>query len=124
MFCFFFFFQQKTAYEIRISDWSSDVCSSDLLEQLLEDVVPSKDEIYGYLTKDLREDLIVPVFLGAAERGNGVFRLMKALRHETPEPAATLERLGSEARRDPLVQVFKSYHMPHTGKLSDRQSVV
>src|SRR3546814_7746843 len=31
LFCFFFF-QQKTAYEMRISDWSSDVCSSDLLE--------------------------------------------------------------------------------------------
>src|SRR3546814_3610224 len=27
----FFFFKQKTAYEVRISDWSSDVCSSDLL---------------------------------------------------------------------------------------------
>src|SRR3546814_5529425 len=32
MFLFFFFFKQKTAYEMRISDWSSDVCSSDLLE--------------------------------------------------------------------------------------------
>src|SRR3546814_8234831 len=30
-FGFFFFFKQKTAYEMRISDWSSDVCSSDLL---------------------------------------------------------------------------------------------
>src|SRR3546814_10385558 len=30
MICFFFFFKQKTAYEMRISDWSSDVCSSDL----------------------------------------------------------------------------------------------
>src|SRR3546814_5649843 len=30
MYCFFFFFKQKTAYEMRISDWSSDVCSSDL----------------------------------------------------------------------------------------------
>src|SRR3546814_4826211 len=29
----FFFFQQKTAYEMRISDWSSDVCSSDLIVQ-------------------------------------------------------------------------------------------
>src|SRR3546814_10521427 len=29
--CLFFFFKQKTAYEMRISDWSSDVCSSDLL---------------------------------------------------------------------------------------------
>src|SRR3546814_2258995 len=28
----FFFFKQKTAYEMRISDWSSDVCSSDLIE--------------------------------------------------------------------------------------------
>src|SRR3546814_4194960 len=31
MSCFVFFFKQKTAYEMRISDWSSDVCSSDLL---------------------------------------------------------------------------------------------
>src|SRR3546814_2223591 len=30
--CVFFFFKQKTAYEMRISDWSSDVCSSDLAE--------------------------------------------------------------------------------------------
>src|SRR3546814_6561886 len=30
---FFFFFKQKTAYEMRISDWSSDVCSSDLGDQ-------------------------------------------------------------------------------------------
>src|SRR3546814_2202609 len=30
----FFFFKQKTAYEMRISDWSSDVCSSDLVGQL------------------------------------------------------------------------------------------
>src|SRR3546814_2038635 len=29
----FFFFKQKTAYEMRISDWSSDVCSSDLVEK-------------------------------------------------------------------------------------------
>src|SRR3546814_1493242 len=31
MYVFVFFFKQKTAYEMRISDWSSDVCSSDLL---------------------------------------------------------------------------------------------
>src|SRR3546814_9403312 len=31
MLLFFFFFKQKTAYEMRISDWSSDVCSSDLV---------------------------------------------------------------------------------------------
>src|SRR3546814_9415582 len=32
--CLFFFFKQKTAYEMRISDWSSDVCSSDLTNKL------------------------------------------------------------------------------------------
>src|SRR3546814_3642557 len=32
--CDFFFFKQKTAYEMRISDWSSDVCSSDLRSEL------------------------------------------------------------------------------------------
>src|SRR3546814_1422080 len=32
---FFFFFKQKTAYEMRISDWSSDVCSSDLARWLV-----------------------------------------------------------------------------------------
>src|SRR3546814_1907718 len=33
--CCFFFFKQKTAYEMRISDWSSDVCSSDLTAKYL-----------------------------------------------------------------------------------------
>src|SRR3546814_17289102 len=39
---FFFFFKQKTAYELRISDWSSDVCSSDLnlFNQLIGGSVP------------------------------------------------------------------------------------
>src|SRR3546814_5666583 len=36
--CYFFFFNQKTAYEMRISDWSSDVCSSDLLFKTLAGV--------------------------------------------------------------------------------------
>src|SRR3546814_17762203 len=48
---FFFFFKQKTAYEMRISDWSSDVCSSDLptsalsengLETMFLDTVPDR----------------------------------------------------------------------------------
>src|SRR3546814_397448 len=47
---FFFFFKQKTAYELRISDWSSDVCSSDLfdLPARIADVV----QIIAYLGGD------------------------------------------------------------------------
>src|SRR3546814_1588994 len=39
---FFFFFKQKTAYEMRISDWSSDVCSSDLLAPRSDSHPPSQ----------------------------------------------------------------------------------
>src|SRR3546814_4761679 len=40
--CFvFFFFKQKTAYEMRISDWSSDVCSSDLARPARADLTPA-----------------------------------------------------------------------------------
>src|SRR3546814_3320919 len=39
----FFFVNQKTAYEMRISDWSSDVCSSDLLVPLLKRSFPALD---------------------------------------------------------------------------------
>src|SRR3546814_17232146 len=38
-----FFFKQKTAYEMRISDWSSDVCSSDLAAGVLDDEVTDLD---------------------------------------------------------------------------------
>src|SRR3546814_4678787 len=42
----FFFFKQKTAYEMRISDWSSDVCSSDLLQ--LDRPVAMETEVFAY----------------------------------------------------------------------------
>src|SRR3546814_10577984 len=37
----FFFFKQKTAYEMRISDWSSDVCSSDLTRSSMYSIIKS-----------------------------------------------------------------------------------
>jgi len=89
-----------------------------LLEQLLEDTVPSKEEIYRHLAADLQRDLIVPVLFGAAEKDHGIRRLLKALRHETPTPEQTAERLGIPESSEPVAQVFKTYHAPHTGKLS------
>src|SRR3546814_6958140 len=45
--CIFFFFKQKTAYEMRISDWSSDVCSSDLAKRWLraKEILGALDEL-------------------------------------------------------------------------------
>src|SRR3546814_4489001 len=42
---FFFFFKQKTAYEMRISDWSSDVCSSDLQRRLAGARTPDQADL-------------------------------------------------------------------------------
>lgn len=89
-----------------------------LLEKLLEDVVPGSDEIYAGLARDLQEDLIVPVFFGSAESMHGVTRLLKALRHEAPEPSTTAARMGLDAIGEPCVRVFKTLHASHTGKLS------
>jgi elongation factor G len=89
-----------------------------LLEQLLEDVQPSKEDIYQHLTQDFQKNLIVPVFVGAATQDHGVRRLWKALRHEAPGPGETAERLGIEPQGEAMAQVFKTYHLPHTGKLS------
>src|SRR3546814_4924888 len=104
----FFFFKQKTAYEMRISDWSSDVCSSDLteipadlaereaadrfhmleqladhddklLEQLLMDETPDLPTVLADLVRETRENLGVPVLFGSALNGFGVRRLLKAL---------------------------------------------
>ena len=89
----------------------------DLLEQLLEDNIPPTDEVYAHMTKDLREGHITPVLIGAAEQNAGVKRLMKALRHETPDVEETLARVDAP-EGDPVLQVFKTYHMPHAGKMS------
>lgn len=90
-----------------------------LLEQLLEDRVPAPKDIYSRLRKDLAEDLIVPVFFGSAEHGNGVLRLWKALRHEAPHHEETMTRLDVDADGGGLsATVFKTLHQSHTGKLS------
>jgi elongation factor G len=89
-----------------------------LLEKLLEEVEPSKEEIYQHLTRSMKEAQIVPVFLGSATADHGVRRLWKALRHETPAPQETAARLGIATEGEPLAHVFKTFHLPHTGKLS------
>jgi elongation factor G len=92
-----------------------------LMEQLLEDIQPPRDAVFDDLARELREGLICPVLLGSAARENGVLRLMKALRHESPGVAETARRLGAAAPangKDSLAYVFKTLHLQHGGKLS------
>ena len=90
----------------------------ELLEKLLEDVVPTSQEIYANLATDLANNLVVPVFFGSATHGNGIRRLMKALRHEAPHIAATAARLGMSDGDATQVRIFKTIHAGHAGKLS------
>jgi elongation factor G len=89
-----------------------------LMEQLLEDIQPPRDKVFDDLSRELREGLVCPVLLGAATRTNGVLRLMKALRHETPAVAETAQRLGMKARNDAIAYVMKTLHTAHGGKMS------
>ncbi len=90
-----------------------------LMEQLLEDIQPPRDAVFDDLARELREGLICPVLLGSAIRQNGVLRLLKALRHESPGVAETAKRLGaSSSNKEALAYVFKTVHLQHGGKLS------
>src|SRR5215831_1636958 len=91
---------------------------ADFDDALLEDIEPPKEEIYRHLTRTLSEVQVVPVFLGSAFADYGIRRLWKALRHETPSPQVTAQRFEIAAEGEPLAQVFKTYNLPHTGKLS------
>src|SRR3546814_11404823 len=58
----FFFFKQKTAYELRISDWSSDVCSSDLPRPRATPDIACLERLGGQIG-DLAAPIILPLDL-------------------------------------------------------------
>ncbi|MCB1510670.1 MAG: elongation factor G [Hyphomicrobiaceae bacterium] len=89
----------------------------DLMEQLLSDVTPDRAKVFADLVAEMQAGQICPVFLGSAEHGNGIARLLKALRHEAPGIAETAERLGI-ADGAAVAHVIKSIHTTHAGKIS------
>ena len=65
-----------------------------LMEELLEDIEPEKEEVFRDLTDNMQAGNIVSVLIGAAERESGVRRLLKALRHEVPGHGTAAARAG------------------------------
>ncbi|MBJ7533893.1 elongation factor G [Rhodomicrobium vannielii ATCC 17100] len=88
-----------------------------LMEQLLSDSVPSRDQIFADLVTEFKRCQICPVFFGSAEAGHGIGRLLKALRHESPFVTETAERLGFGAAKS-AAYVVKTIQTSHAGKLS------
>jgi elongation factor G len=89
-----------------------------LMEELLSDQEPAREEVFSDLQREFSEGLLVPVFLGSAERGQGITRLMKALRHDSPAVSAAARRLGIPEGADTYVQVMKTVYSERGGKLS------
>lgn len=86
-----------------------------LLEQLLEEHQPAPAEIFEQIARDVADDLVVPVFFGSAEHGNGILRLLKTLRHDAPGPDAAARRLGVGGA---AATVFRIQHLSHLGRTS------
>src|ERR1700676_3206576 len=90
----------------------------ELMEQLLEDIQPPRDKVFDDLTRELRDGLVCPVMMGTATRANGVLRLLKALRHESPGIGETAKRLGVKPGQDAVAYVLKTQNTTHGGKMS------
>jgi elongation factor G len=97
----------------RLADYDDE-----LMEELISDIEPSRDKIFEDMVKELRAGHLVPLMIGSAEHGNGVTRLLKALRHEVPGIERTRERLGLKAEGPALAHVLRTIHTAHGGKLS------
>jgi elongation factor G len=90
----------------------------ELMEQLLEDIQPPRDKVFDDLTRELRDGLVCPVLMGTATRANGVLRLLKALRHESPGIVETAKRLGVKPGNAAVGYVLKTLNTSHGGKMS------
>ena len=90
----------------------------EMMEQLLTDMEPPRDRVFTGLASELADGFITPVLFGSAEHSNGIGRLLKALRHESPGVASTAKRLGLKTSGGAVAQILKTFHTAHGGKLS------
>ena len=104
--------EQRFSMLEKLADYDDE-----LMEQLLSDEVPPRDRVFQDLIAEFKRGQICPIFFGSAEHGNGLSRLLKALRHEAPFVQETARRLGlGEAKS--TAYIMKTIHTSHAGKLS------
>src|SRR6516165_7752974 len=108
--------ERETEARFKMLEQLADY-DDELMEQLLTDVQPARVKVFADLVRDMQEGLIVPVLLGSAENGNGILRLLKALRHEAPFVERTAKRLKLENAKS-AAYVMKTLYSPHGGKMS------
>src|SRR3546814_2970838 len=107
-----FFFKQKTAYEMRISDWSSDVCSSDLSSRHSRKTVPGGSTLYcscnmihrRWANDDHNASATDLIHMQDATTSGRLRRVVPA-RSQGPEMA---EKMAPQGRRRYELRVFDS----------------
>ncbi|MGA9767222.1 MAG: elongation factor G [Rhodomicrobium sp.] len=104
--------EQRFTMLEKLADYDDE-----LMEQLLSDVMPSRSKIFDDLIVEFKRGQICPILFGSAEHGNGLGRLLKALRHEAPFVEETAKRLGLGSAKS-AAYIMKTYHTAHAGKLS------
>lgn len=110
--------REKEAREELLEDLSE--FDDWLLEQIVEDHAPATGPVYAICERVLRENKAIEAMIGAASHGNGIRRLMKALRHEAPHVEVLRDRLAAGAGvQGGLVAVsFAARHRKHVGKVT------
>lgn len=89
-----------------------------LMEELLSDVEPGRDQVFDDMRREVARGRIVPVLIGSAENDHGIRRLLKALRHEVPQVNTLVERQSLTIGPEPIVQILKTFHSGLGGKIS------
>src|SRR3546814_3121303 len=99
----FFFFKQKTAYEMHISDWSSDVCSSDLAAMdldMIAEVITRVSWLAAEATGDLAELDVNPLMLHAEPMAVTAVDALAVLTVPRNEASTTLNSNGDTTDAD------------------------
>src|SRR3546814_2603442 len=107
--CCFFFFKQKTAFEMRIGDWSSDVCSSDLAQTLAQARAILNDGSRMYLC----HELFLSEGHGREDRCGRELVVDLHLALELPDRAAPLDRRHMD------IHAITGHHRPAEARLVD-----
>src|SRR3546814_18654208 len=119
---FFFFFKQKTAYEMRISDWSSDVCSSDLWVNynfITEDTDAMAARINAVGTeKSVKYALEAAKYVNVPGLSADTKRKLDILRNGIVLPAPTTEGAATELNR--IAPALSSQYGKGKGTLDGR----
>lgn len=89
-----------------------------LMEQLLSEIEPERDAVLKDLVQEFRQCQVVPAFIGSAQKGFGITRLLKALRHEAPFFENTQKRFGIEQEGESLAQALRTSYAYQGGKMT------